>query len=113
MDYKIISTHAFEKRAKKLVKKYPSLAKELYILKETLKLNPKSGTSIGNNCYKIRVPISSKGKGKSGGARIITHLFISKQTIFLLTIYDKAQQYNFSNFNIPIIFSLLLFYSKK
>ena len=92
MNYKIISTYTFEKRAKKLLKKYPSLIKELTCLKETLKHNPQSGTPIGRNCYKIRIPISSKGKGKSGGARIITHLFISKQTVFLLTIYDKSEQ---------------------
>ncbi|CAN5873801.1 hypothetical protein BH11BAC7_BH11BAC7_16560 [soil metagenome] len=29
---------------------------------------PQVGTSIGNNCYKIRLAISSKGKGKSGDA---------------------------------------------
>ncbi|MDX1919215.1 MAG: hypothetical protein SFU25_00605 [Candidatus Caenarcaniphilales bacterium] len=35
---------------------------------------PNLGTFLGNNCYKIRLSIKSKSKGKSGGARVITHL---------------------------------------
>ncbi len=50
------------------------------------------GTYIGNNCYKIRLSISSKGKGKSGGARVITYFYIKANTVFLLSIYDKSDQ---------------------
>jgi hypothetical protein len=52
--------------------------------------NPTIGTSLGNNAYKIRVAIKSKGTGKSGGARIITYVVSENKEIYLLTIYDKA-----------------------
>ncbi len=54
--------------------------------------NPESGTFIGNFCYKIRLPIASKGKGKRGGARVITYLYLDTETVYLLTIYDKAEK---------------------
>ena len=57
-----------------------------------LKTEPKQGTSLGNDCYKIRLAISSKGKGKSGGARVITYVAITDKEIYLLSIYDKSQQ---------------------
>ena len=48
------------------------------------------GESLGDNCFKIRMAVSSKNKGKSGGARIITYLKIVEETIFLISIYDKS-----------------------
>jgi len=62
-----------------------------------LQEDPKMGTALGNNCYKIRMAISSKGKGKSGGARLITYVQVIKTTIFLLSIYDKADAANISD----------------
>ena len=50
------------------------------------------GTPIGDNCYKIRLAISSKGRGQSGGARIIKHILVANQTVVLLNIYDKSEQ---------------------
>lgn len=55
-----------------------------------LKENPVQGTPLGNNCFKIRIAISSKGKGKRGGARVITHIVISDDTVYMLSIYDKS-----------------------
>jgi len=49
---------------------------------------------LGKDCYKIRMAISSKNKGKSGGARIITNVHIVGETIYLLSIYDKSQKSN-------------------
>lgn len=49
------------------------------------------GTPLGNECYKIRLAIRSKGQGKSGGARVITHVWVSETTVFLLSIYDKSE----------------------
>lgn len=43
-------------------------------------------------CYKIRLGIRSKGKGKSGGARVITYFYYVDETVFLLTIYDKSDK---------------------
>ncbi len=65
---------------------------------DELELNPRSGAPIGRNCYKIRLQITSKGKGKSRGARIITHLIISvdNETLYLLKIYDKGDMDNIS-----------------
>ena len=74
-----------------MVKKYPSLKKEYATLIDTLEQKPTSGTSIGNNCYKIRMAIASKGKGKSGGARVVSYLQVKKNSVFLLSIYDKAE----------------------
>ena len=59
--------------------------------------DPKIGKPIGNNCYKIRLAIKSKGKGKSGGARIITYVYVSETIVYLLTIYDKSDQENISD----------------
>jgi hypothetical protein len=61
-------------------------------LLESLEQEPEQGTNLGNNCYKIRIAIASKGKGKSGGARVITYLYIETETVYLLTIYDKGEK---------------------
>lgn len=92
MSYNVKTISIFEKQTKRLLKKYPSLKNELIQLIQKLKENPELGKGIGKNCYKIRISIASKGKGKSGGARVITHIFISKETIYLLSIYDKSDQ---------------------
>ncbi len=91
MSYSVIPIEKFKKEAKRLIKKYPSLKKELFELTELLIANPTSGTSLGNNSYKIRIAIKSKGAGKSGGARVITYLVTENKEIYLLTIYDKGE----------------------
>lgn len=57
-------------------------------LLKTLRKNPQQGVSLGNNCYKIRLAVASKGKGKSGGARIITNFVVTDEVVFLLSSYD-------------------------
>jgi len=86
----------FKREAKPLYKKYSSLAGEVGELMEELRTNPTKGTPIGHSCYKIRLAIKSKGKGKSGGARVITYYYIHGNTVYLLSIYDKAEQENIS-----------------
>ena len=61
----ILSTPLFGREAKALLKKYPSLADDLELLFESLQNNPLQGTPLGNDCYKIRLAIKSKGKGKN------------------------------------------------
>ena len=78
------------------MKKYKSLASELLELEEGLCQNPVMGTPIGRSRYKIRLAVKSKGKGKSGGARVITHYYIHGNTVYLLSIYDKGEQENIS-----------------
>lgn len=58
--YQVISIAPFDKQLKRLIKKYPSLKNEFINLVADLKNEPEKGTSLGNNCYKIRVAISSK-----------------------------------------------------
>jgi mRNA-degrading endonuclease RelE of RelBE toxin-antitoxin system len=92
MNYNIFSIPPFDRQLKRLVKKYPSLKEEFLLLLESLSIQPAQGTPIGRNCYKIRISISSKGKGKSGGARIITNLVVAENSVFLLAIYDKNEK---------------------
>jgi len=91
MSYSVIPIERFKKEAKRLIKKYPSLKSELTELNETLSGNPEIGTSLGNNTFKVRIAIKSKGKGKSGGARVITYLVTEEKEIYLLTIFDKSE----------------------
>ncbi|HNH67073.1 MAG TPA: type II toxin-antitoxin system RelE/ParE family toxin [Bacteroidia bacterium] len=97
MSYNIIAVPTFRKELKKLAKKYHSLKTDLAVLFESLEENPTQGTSLGRNCYKIRLAISSKGKGKSGGARLITNFVIADDTIYLLSIYDKSDKENLTD----------------
>jgi hypothetical protein len=90
MNYNVKTIPVFEKQAKKLIKKYSSLKTEVFDLIQQLKNTPNLGTSLGNNCFKIRIAIASKNKGKRGGARIITCFVSNKGTAYLLTIYDKT-----------------------
>ncbi|MFW0717845.1 type II toxin-antitoxin system RelE/ParE family toxin [Pedobacter sp. N23S346] len=97
MSYKVQFIPKFEKELKRLTKKFPSLKSDFSALLQSLKENPNQGTSLGNDCYKIRIAIASKGKGKSGGARVISCFKIVHGTVFLLTIFDKSEQENIPN----------------
>ncbi|MFN5711664.1 MAG: hypothetical protein ACK46S_06550 [Bacteroidota bacterium] len=68
MSYSIIPTLRFEKELKRLSKKFNSLKDEFANLISEISSDPKTGILIGNNCHKIRLAITSKKKGKSGGA---------------------------------------------
>jgi hypothetical protein len=92
MSYEVIAIAPFRREAKRLIRKYPSLKSELGELGILLAQHPETGVALGNNTYKIRLAIASKGKGKSGGARIITHVYLHANTVFLLTIYDKSER---------------------
>ncbi len=96
MSYNILPTSKFSKEIKRLIKKYPSLKSEFANLISLLSENPTTGTPLGENCYKIRIAITSKNRGKRGGARIITYLILKDKSVFLLTIYDKSEKQNVS-----------------
>ena len=91
-DFIIRTAESFNRSAKKLYKKYPSPAKGLLSLKKDLLKDPTSGIPLGKDCYKIRMSITSKGKGKSGGARVVTYVKIKDKLITLLDLYDKADK---------------------
>ncbi len=94
MNFEIIPTPDFVKDIKPLIKKYPSLRQELLQLQHNLLNNPTLGEPLGKDCYKIRLSIASKGKGKSGGARVITCVKIINEIIFMVAIYDKSEMEN-------------------
>ena len=91
MSFSISTIPPFEKNFKRLHKKYPSLKNDLSTLIEILINNPTHGTALGKNCFKIRLQISSKAKGKSGGARVITLVKFENEKVVLLNIYDKSE----------------------
>jgi len=101
-------TKSFKTAAKPLLKKHHSLSKDLLNLEKELTKTPQLGTSLGHDAYKIRLKISSKGKGKSGGARVISFVEttvigvaekISDEEVIvnLLTIFDKGDIENISD----------------
>jgi len=99
MSYKIIPSITFSRCFKRLFKKYPSLKKDVAELSKELRKDPTMGDDLGDNTRKVRMAITSKNKGKRGGARIITyHILINEKQgkIYLLTIYDKGEQDNIS-----------------
>lgn len=94
MSCKITYSPRFERELKKLSKHYKSLKSDYAHLLESLKANPEQGDKLGFNLRKVRMAITSKNKGKSGGARVITYTVILTEIdteIKLLTIYDKSQ----------------------
>lgn len=91
MTFRVVPTPLFAKQVKTLAKKYRSLGKDLMELGKRLSKDPLIGSSLGNNVYKVRLAIKSKGKGKSGGARVITYVVTEDKEVFLLSIYDKSE----------------------
>lgn len=92
MSFRIETSRYFDVEAKRLNKKYPSFKNDYKELLESLKERPLQGVELLPSVRKIRFSIKSKGKGKSGGARVITHnLIISENEgrIALLLLYDK------------------------
>jgi mRNA-degrading endonuclease RelE of RelBE toxin-antitoxin system len=107
MKFEVEYSNDFEKKFKKLSKKYKSLKSEVFSLIERLQFDPKQGTPIGNDCYKIRFSIFSKGKGKSGGGRIITQVYVFGQKVYLLSIYYKSDKENITDSELKTILKKL------
>ena len=74
---------------------------------ESLQENPTMGKPLGRDCYKVRMAISSKNQGKSGGARVITCVKIVDDTLYLLSIYDKSEQENIPDDEIDAVLKSL------
>ena len=97
MNLEIIRSDYFTKEFKRLAKRYRSLIDDYEAFLDNLRLNPLQGDEIAPHVRKIRMAITSKGRGKSGGARVITfNALVSEQDgkIYLLLIYDKADTPN-------------------
>ena len=97
MSFKVVVTSGFKKRFKRIFKKYPSLVNDLSALISSLEVKPKQGESLGKGCYKIRMSVTSKRKGKSGGSRVITCVKIENKTVYLLSIFDKSEKESISD----------------
>lgn len=99
MKTNLLVTSTFEKEFKRLAKKYKSLVNDIIILQEEILSGKNIGTDLGCGFRKIRLQISSKNKGKSGGARIITFTVITtmdEMNVNLLCIYDKSEKSSIS-----------------
>lgn len=91
MAYKIVTTDDFKRDVKRLAKKYPSLKSDILKLGELLTQNPEQGDSPRKGCFKVRLQIESKGRGKSGGGRVVTNVLVAKEKVYLLALYDKSE----------------------
>lgn len=92
-------TEEFLRQAKRLAKRYHSLADDINALQFELMENPEIGVSLGGGKRKIRLGVKSKGGGKRGGLRVITLNVVVQKTdtcVNLLTIYDKKEIKNVS-----------------
>jgi hypothetical protein len=113
MKVTISTIDEFDRQVHRLAKKYKSLKDDLKTLQEELMKNPLQGSDLGSGVRKIRMAIASKGKGKSGGARVLTlNVLVSNEDgvhtcaignpsgnidVTLLTIYDKNEIDNVSD----------------
>lgn len=101
MEIKINYHSEFRRQLKTLAKKYKSIKTDFQSFLESLNKNPFQGIDMGDGVRKMRMAIASKGKGKSGGARVITFSININEgnaiEITLLTIYDKSEIENVSD----------------
>jgi len=97
MNFEVLYTNSFGRELKQLAKRYRSIKEDVEEVVTALEKDPVQGTPIGHNCYKIRLAITSKGKGKSAGARLIIHLHMTEKVVYLLSIYDKSNKENISD----------------
>lgn len=97
MRFEIQTTNYFDAEAKRLAKRHNSFVDDLQDLRDNLLKNPYQGTELSPGIRKVRLTISSKGRGKSGGARVITFTYLVNEkdgVVVLLLLYDKADASN-------------------
>lgn len=93
MSFEIIPTPEFAKEFKILAKRHRSLKKNIKEFSESLAEDPFQGDELCPGIRKIRMAITSKGRGKSGGARVITYTVVATECngrVYLMSIYDKS-----------------------
>lgn len=103
MNFEVIPTPDFEKSFKALSKRHKSLKQDIIDFTRSLQENPFQGDELCPGIRKIRMAITSKGRGKSGGARVITYTLIATEmegSVYLIDIYDKA---DYSTVDVSII----------
>ena len=83
---------------KRLLKKYRTLKQDLLkVMDEILESPSEVGVPLFATVRKMRMAISAKGRGKSGGARLILSLYQQEGIVFFLFIYDKNEMENVSD----------------
>ena len=107
MSYSVVTIPPFDRQLKRLAKKFSSLKSEYANLVDNLEENPIQGNAMANSCYKIRVSIKSKAKGKRGGARVIAHVQVIERNVYLLAIYDKSEQKDITDKEIKYLLSFI------
>jgi hypothetical protein len=91
-NYKIIPTDIFISEAKRLARKYPRIKEDFFELQKSLKKDPITGNdALGKDCYKVRMSITDKSAGRSGGARVIIEVKVIKKKVYVLSVYDKSE----------------------
>lgn len=97
MNYEFRTMPSFDKDLKRLSKKYKSLKEDFSSFKKDIATHLATSDDLGDGFRKIRLSISSKNKGKSGGARVITHEILvnidqeDTLNILFVALYDKSE----------------------
>lgn len=107
MSFEVNVTSRFQKVAKALYKRHRSLKSDLGKLIESLEISPFQGDELSPGIRKIRMAITSKGRGKSGGARVITYTIVAAEnngSVYLIDIYDKS---DFSPVDVSVIQNII------
>lgn len=86
---KIIETNTYSKSAKKLVSD-----EEKKLICDLLAFDPERGAIIKGSGGARKTRFAVKGKGKSGGVRIIYYYINKDYTIILLDIFSKSDKDN-------------------
>lgn len=105
MSNRVVVRKSFLIPAKKLAKRYRSFSNDVQDLVDLLKINSDLGTPIGHNLFKVRLAIASKGKGKGkrGGARVITYVYRSAEIVYLMSVYDKSDRESISDLELKAL----------
>lgn len=97
----------FQRAFKRLKKRYRSLPEDFKQLLLSLAANPRQGAELYDGMRKVRINFTSKGRGKSGGGRVIIRLQVEDTRLSFLYIYDKSDMGNVSDdFLDDIIYNL-------
>jgi len=94
---KVRMSEDFRAAYKRLKKRHKSLEQDFEQLLASLLQNPMQGVELDGGARKVRLAITSKGRGKSGGARVIIRVRIVRDELQLLYIYDKSDFENISD----------------
>jgi hypothetical protein len=97
VNYSLQTTDDFDREIKKLSKKFPSLKNDFQNVIDNIEKELALADDLGEGFRKIRINIKSKGKGSSGGGRIITYetiIAINNKSVLFALIYNKGDYDN-------------------